>query len=191
MPAALFFTGALLVGLVAWWIVMRRRQDSAWREFAHDLGGQFTGGGPFRPSKVEAHVGQRTVTLDTYSVPSGDSTTQYTRLRAPVPEAAGFQFVIFREGLVGKLDKALGAQDIEVGVPDFDHDFVIQSNDVAKVRSLLADARIRQLIQEQRSTRLALKGDRLDFDTQGVIKDAPRLKSMLALFSIILRQLGA
>lgn len=127
--------------------------------------------------------------LDAYSVPSGDGSTAYTRIRAPLQRKDGFQFTVFREGLIGKLDKALGAQGIELGVPDFDRDFILQSNDEARLRSLLADVKIRQLIQGQRSIRFGLKGEALLFEVQGMIKEVNRLKSLFELFGETLDRL--
>ena len=191
MTMPLIFTGALVIALIAWTIFGRRRLDSAWQQLAEQVGGQYVGGGLFRSGKVQATSGGSTITLDTYSVGAGDSSTQYTRIRAPLQNAGHFEFTVFREGLIGKLDKALGAQDIHIGVPDFDHDFVIQGNDEAKVRTLLAGACIRQLIQEQKSIRLTLKGDLLRFEAQGVIKDLPRLKALFDLFAALLQRLQA
>ncbi len=189
MIPSLIVTGALIVALVVGTWVARYRRNSAWRQLATDMGAEFVPGGLFAWSKVQAHVRQTTVTLDTYSVPSGDSNTTYTRMRAPLLNQDGFNFSVFREGLVAKLDKKLGMKDIGIGVPDFDREFVIQANDESRVRTLLADAGIRELIRAQPHIRLALvKGD-LRFEAQGVIRDVPRLKSLFDLFERLLNQL--
>jgi hypothetical protein len=187
--ASIIVFGIFMIGLVAWVVIGRQRREAAWQQFAQEIGGQFIQGGLFRNSKVQAHIHQWTLTLDTYSVPSGDSSTTYTRITAPLQNKGGLQFTIFREGLVAKLDKKLGMKDLEIGVPDFDDAFVIQGSDQNKVSALLAGAKIRQLIQEQRSITLALKEDSLRFHTQGVIRDVPRLKSLFELFSEVLNQL--
>jgi hypothetical protein len=171
-------------------VLSKRGQDTAWRQVATDLGADFMQGGLFRKSQVIAHIKQWTLTLDTYSVPSGDSNTTYTRLRAPLENRDGFQFTLFREGLVGKLDKALGMKDIEIGVADFDHDFIVQSNNEAKVRMMLSNARIRQLIQDQPRIRLMIRKDALYFEAQGVIRDVARLRSLFDLFTETLNQLA-
>jgi hypothetical protein len=177
--------------VVLGFIILRSQQDKSWRQFAADIGGEFTPGGAFRSSKVLAHARQWTITLDTYSVPSGDSSTAYTRIVAPFHSPDAFEFRIFREGLVGKLDKALGMKDIEIGLADFDRDFIIQSNNDVRVRALLADVKIRQLIQAQHSIQLQAKSDSLRFDAQGVIRDVERLKSLFELFGEMLERLKA
>jgi hypothetical protein len=186
---SLILTAVLLVGLVVWMVVARQKRDASWRQLAAELGASFVKGGLFQGSKVLASFQNWTITLDTYSVPSGDSNTTYTRIRAPFENRDDLQLRIVREGLFGKLGKVLGAQDLEIGVPEFDKDFIVQGSNEMKVRSLLADAKIRGLIEGQRSISLTVKGGDLRFETQGVIQDIPRLKSLFELFKELLPRL--
>ena len=179
------FGVVVTIGIV-WIVISRQKQDAAWRQLAAETGAEFIQVGIFRANKVLAQVRDRTVTLDTYSVPSGDSSTVYTRMRAPYQNKDGFKFTIFRTGFVSKLDKALGAQDIIIGDTDFDRDFVIQGNNESRVKALFAHQVIRQMIQGQKSIRLGLKDDELRFEAQGVIRDVERLKSLFALFKELL-----
>jgi len=124
----------ILVILVIVVSQMRRQQlATAWKQFANEIGAELIEGGFFRSSKVQARVKEWTVTLDTYSVSSGDSSENYTRIKTSIQDKDGFWFSIFRTGLVAKLDKALGAQKIDVGDPDFDQAFTIRSNNESKV----------------------------------------------------------
>jgi hypothetical protein len=183
------FLGAVVVVVVIWMVISRQKRDAAWMQLASEIGAEFIKGGFFRSSKVEAHVNEWTITLDTYSVPSGDSNTLYTRIKAPFDNKDGYQFTLARKGLVSKLDKALGAKDIELGDADFDRDFYIRGKDEARIRALFANLRIRQLIEGQRSIRLGIKNNDLIFETQGEIKDVERLKSLFELFREMLPQL--
>ncbi len=184
------FAVLLLAAVIVWWVLSRRMQGAAWKELARDVGAEYVPGGLFRSSKVVARLRGSTLTLDTYSVPSGDSSTTYTRIRAPLEIRDGFQFTVFREGLVGKIDKALGMQDLEIGIPEFDDAFVVRANDETRVRALLSNTKVRQLIQAQRSLRLSIdKTNELHFEQQGVIRDSERLKSLFALFDAALEQL--
>src|SRR5947199_210805 len=83
--------------------------------------GGFWGGG-----KVQAHVGPWTVTLDTHVVSNGETSTTYTRMRAPYVNPDGFRFTIYRKGFFSDLGKLLGMQDIEVGDPEFDEAFILK-----------------------------------------------------------------
>src|SRR4051812_41206216 len=98
-----------------------------WQQLSEEIGAEFVEGGFWKGSKVQAHVGPWTVTLDNgYSDEDGESRT--TRLRAPYVNPEGYRFKIYRNGYFD-LGKLFGMQDIEVGDPEFDEAFVIQGND--------------------------------------------------------------
>jgi len=180
----------ILVILVIVVSQMRRQQlATAWKQFANEIGAELIEGGFFRSSKVQARVKEWTVTLDTYSVSSGDSSENYTRIKTSIQDKDGFWFSIFRTGLVAKLDKALGAQKIDVGDPDFDQAFTIRSNNESKVRSLFSNLKIRQMLQAQKSITIAIRKNELHLETRGVIRDVERLKSLFELFKETLNQL--
>jgi hypothetical protein len=116
-------------------------KDEVWRQLSKEIGAEFVEGGFWKGSKVQAHVGHWTVTLDRNT----DGESQATRLRAPYISPEGFRFTIYRKNLFSDLGKFLGMQDIEVGDPEFDEAFIIKGNDVSKVRELFANPKIRQM----------------------------------------------
>ena len=177
-------------------------KDEVWRQLSQEMGAEFIDGGFWKGSKVQVHVKPWTITLDTYSESSGESSVTYTRMRAPYINPEGFRFTIYRKGIFSALGKLLGMQDIEVGDPDFDEAFIIKGNDESKVVSLFSDTRIRQMIQDQPKIRLDVKDsegwfgptfpedvDEVRFQIAGVIKDIKRLKALFELFAAILDQL--
>jgi len=177
-------------------------QEEVWRQLCSEIGAEFVEGGFWRGNKVQARVKEWTVTLDTYTVSTGNTHITYTRMRAPYVNKDGFRFTIYRKGLFSELGKRLGMQDIEVGDPEFDRDYVIKGNDESKVLALFGNLRIRQLIQAQPSIELQVKDDEgwfstsfpegvdeLYFQVVGVIKDVERLKSLYELFAETLNHL--
>jgi hypothetical protein len=174
-------------------------KDEVWRQLSEEIGAEVVQGGFWKGgSKVQAHVGPWTVTLDIYD----DGESQATRLRAPYVNPEGFRFTIYRKGLFSDLGKLLGMQDIEVGDPEFDEAFIIKGNDESRVRDLFANSKVRQMIQDQPKMRLTVKDsegwfgpkfpenvDELHFQVIGVIKDVDRLKSLFDLFAAVLDQL--
>ncbi len=177
-------------------------KKEVWRQFAEEIGAEFVDGGFWKGNKVVARVEDWTITLDTYTVSTGQSSITYTRLRAPFVNRDGFRFAIYRKGPLSKLGKALGMQDIEVGYPELDREFIIKGNDQAKVHALFSNERMRELIRSQRSIRLQIKEikkrrreglpegtEELHFQVTGVIKDIPRLKSLYELFALTLNRL--
>ena len=136
-------------------------RDEIWQQFAAAVGGSLTEGGFMKGgSKVQAAHGQWMVTLDNYVVSTGKSAVIFTRMRAPYVNPDGFQFTIYRRGIFSDLGKWLGMQDVNVGVPQFDADFVIKGNDEAKLRRLFADARLRDLINAQPNINFSREGRR-------------------------------
>jgi hypothetical protein len=179
-------------------------RDEIWQQLAAAIGGDFTPGSFWSSgSKVEAAHGQWRVTLDTYTVSTGKSSITYTRMRAPYVNPDGFRFNIYRRGIFSNLGKMLGMQDVTVGVPQFDDDFIIKGNDEAKLRRLFGDARLRDLISAQPDINFSVKDDEgfwgahllpegvdeLYFQVTGVIKDVDRLKQLFDLFAETLDEL--
>jgi hypothetical protein len=178
-------------------------KDEVWRQLSEEIGAEVVQGGFWKGgSKVQAHVGPWTVTLDTYTVSSGHSHVTFTRMRAPYVNPEGFRFTIYRKEFFSDLSKLLGMQDIEVGEPEFDEAFIIKGNGEDRVRGLFANPKIRQMIQAQPKIRLDVKDsegwfgpkfpenvDELHFQVVGVIKDVERLKALFDLFATVLDQL--
>lgn len=181
-------------------------KDEVWRRLAEEIDADFIDGGFWKGSKVEAHVGPWTVTLDTYTVSGGDPSTPssctYTRMRAPYVNPEGFRFTIYRQGLLSGLGKLLGMQDIEVGDPEFDEAFIVQGTNESRVRELFAVPKLRALVLEQPQIQLTVKEsqgwfgpsypegvDELHFQVVGVIKEVDRLKALFDLFAAVLDRL--
>ena len=177
-------------------------KDEVWRQLSQEIRAEFVGGGFWKGNKVQAHVGPWTITLDTYTVSDGHSSTTFTRMRAPYVNPEGFRFTIYRKGFFSDLGKFLGMQDIEVGDFEFDEAFIIKGNDEGKLCGLFANPKIRQMIQDQPKIRLEVKDsegwfgpkfpenvDELHFQVVGVIKDVERLKALFDLFAAVLDQL--
>src|SRR3954452_14557103 len=132
-------------------------KDEVWRQLSQEIGAEYVEGGFWKGKKVQAHVGPWTITLDTHTESSGESSVTYTRLRAPYVNPEGFRFTIYRRGFFSDLGKLMGMQNIEVGDPEFDAAFVIKGNDEPNVRSLFGDARVRSLIAAQPQMWLQVK----------------------------------
>jgi hypothetical protein len=173
-----------------------------WNQLAQGINATYVDGGFFGRDKVVATTGQWTVTLDTFTVSAGRSSTTYTRMRAPYVNKDGFWFRFYRAGLFTPLGEILGLHDIKIGEANFDDAFVLKANDEQKVRQLLSNPAIKQLMNMQPQIRVEVKDDEgwfgghfpqgvdeLYFVTHGVIKDIDRLEALFDLFSEILHQL--
>ena len=171
-----------------------------WRQLSREVGGQFHEGGFFTPSAVQARTDDWIITLDTDTQGDDSTNITHTRLRAPYFNPEGFRFEIYRASIFSDLGKALGMQDIEVGHPRFDRDFVIKGNAPGRVRRLFDNEKIRHLIDAQPKIHLSVKGhdgwlskfpagvDELHFQSTGTIKDLAQLRTLFDLFAEVLQQ---
>jgi hypothetical protein len=177
-------------------------RDEVWEQFARDIGANFDPGGCFRPGVVRAQTREWTVTLDTYTVSTGKSSTVYTRMRAPYVNRDGFRFDVSRKRVFTGIAKYFGMQDVEIGDPWFDEEFVVQGTDVGRLQRLFANRRIRELLQAQPNVHFSVKDDEgwfgttfpegvdeLHFLALGVIKDTERLRGLFDLFAEVLDEL--
>ncbi|MBK1813172.1 DUF3137 domain-containing protein [Clostridium sp. YIM B02505] len=174
-----------------------------WQQLAREINADYVYNGIWKGDRVEAHVDNWTVVLDTYVVSTGKSTITYTRMRAPFVNLDNFYFKIYRSGIFSGIGKMFGMEDINVGYPQFDDAFIIKGNSESKVKALFANDNIRRLIEYQPSISLEIKDDEgyfkshfpdgvdeLYFNVVGVIKDVERLKELYELFAEVLKELS-
>ena len=142
------------------------------------------------------------VTLDTNVVPAGAAASVVTRMRAPFAGGRGFRFKLQRRDLLDALAARLRIHSSETGQADFDREFVVRSDDDAKVRRLFADPDIRRLIRSQPSVNMELRGDdgpfgaslpegvdELVLRASGFVTNAEQLRRLFALFALTLDRL--
>jgi len=177
-------------------------KEEVWARLSDEIEADFVDGGFLRGDKIIAKVKEWVITLDTYTVSNGKTSTTLTRMRAPYVNKDGFRFKIYRKGFFSNFGKLFGLQDIEVGFSEFDEEFIIKGNDTEKLSKLFSNSKIRELIQLQRDISLEVKDDEgwfgtefpqgvdeLYFQVYGIIKDVDRLKNLYYLFAEILNQL--
>jgi len=173
-------------------------REEIWRQLCDVIGGEYVEGRFWKGGKVQVRHGEWTIVLDTFESGGGPNSgsTTYTRVRAPYVNKDGFRFTIYRKSVFSGIGKALGMQDVEVGYPEFDKEFIIQGNDEDKLRALFANPRIRQLIEMQPDVYLTVQDnegwfgkhfpkdvDELYLRVTGGLKDLERLTTFYYLFA--------
>lgn len=179
-----------------------KSRKEAWQKVAEEMGFQLVEGGFFKTDKIIGTLYDWTITLDTYTVSTGKSAVTYTRIRAPYKYKDDFQFKIYRKGIFSNLGKIFGTQDVEVGLPSLDENFIIQGNDQGKMKTLFTHESIRKIIEGQERIRLEVQEKdgfmgtkfpegvrQLYFQDTGVIKEEKRLVALFYLFGEVLRRL--
>jgi hypothetical protein len=181
-------------------------KDEIWSQIAADIGGEFIEGGFWGKDVLVYRHDEWQILLDTYTVTTSTgkttSSTTYTRMRAPYVNKDGLYFKIYPEGFFSSIGKFFGMQDLEIGNPYFDDAFIIKGNNLEAIRRLLADDKIKALIQQQPRIHFEIRDDEgwfgsafpegvdeLYFQCVGVIKETERLKSLFELFSLTLMRL--
>jgi hypothetical protein len=183
------------------WFGRQRRE--VWQELARRTHGTFVSGGFWKDDRVQVPLDPWTITLDTYTVSAGQhSHITYTRIRAPYRNSSQFRFKIYRKTIFSALGKLLGMQDVPVDHPEIAQTFVVKGSDEMRVRELLDDAPLRELLVRSMSGVLQVNdkegwfgpkypadSDLLYFQVQGVVKDLDQLLNLVDLFALCLDRL--
>jgi hypothetical protein len=175
-------------------------QKEIWQQLAKELDAQFVEG-LLSGYKIKARHKNWIITLDTYPT-GGTASATVTRIRAPFVNKDGFHFEIYRRSIFTSIAEAFSSQSIETGFPEIDEYFKVKSDDENKVRELLSNPRLRQLLVAQEDIHFLVKDDEgwfgtdfpegvdeLYFEVLGVIRDLDRLKTLYELFAETLNQL--
>lgn len=176
-----------------------KNKINIWQELANETNGTFKEGYSWRSDSNTINYKNWTIISDNYRLWSGKHSTQMTRVIAPITLTDNFKFEIYREGFVRKVEKLFGAQDIEIGYADFDKAFTIKSNNELKIKTLLRNKEIRNLISSQADVNIQISNNQgiwekelpknefeLSYFMDGKIQDIEILKSLIELFKLIL-----
>jgi heat shock protein HtpX len=184
--------------------IWRRSKTAVWSQVARDIGGTYQEGGSGGRGVLRYKSGESEITVDTYEESNEDSTTIHTRMTAPFENKYALYFKVYRVGFCASIGTFFGMQDIHIGSRHFDHEFIIQGNDDEKIRWLLKDATVTDLIRAAIPAALIPLGqpalgsssfgvryrDQLFFECCGVVSDENQLKTLFDLFRATLARLA-
>jgi hypothetical protein len=170
-----------------------------WYDFASEVGGAYqeVEGGLWGQthSRVAVAAGDWAIILEARERQEGQySSATYTLIRAPFVSNDWFRFKLTRR------PKPSEASDPSVTYPEFEREFMISGTEESKVRALIANARIRELVQRQPSINLQVihpwwplphRKRELRFEERGVIRHVARLETLFELFGETLNHLCA
>ena len=180
--------------------IFRPEKRAVWKKFCEMTEADFVPGrGLMGKDAIRSYHKNWVIVIDTYK--QGKRPT-FTRIRAEYVNADSFYFRIYRRKAFSGINKLLGMQDIVVGYPAFDKDFIIQGNDERKLKMLFNHDRIRRLISWQPDIHLESEVDNdwmidedrmgiglLSFKVMGIITDLNRLHDLYDLFAELLNHL--
>ncbi len=177
----------VFAGIVALVLVLnytsRQARLKAWGELAGNTGLTCESGGVFSPIRVTGTYRGHGLILDTFTRSSGKNSQTYTRILLSANNPSNLALAIYEEGVMSKVGKALGMQDIQVGDADLDRRFIVKGRPEDAVVNLFAFGNLRQRLLDARSLNLTLNGDQVRFEARGVELDIGRLQSLFDLMS--------
>lgn len=146
-----FFVGVVVVILIAILTIVAtnaaHKRDGQLQELARKLGGRLQAGSLF--SFPELRFPHRGLVVTFKYSPGGENESTKTHLTIPWPNGR-LRCEIFLEGPLSGLRKLMGMQDIEIGSPHFDRQFIITGNHEAAIKAFLtpeAQARVLELLR--------------------------------------------
>ena len=162
-----------------------------------------------RKNEVRIRYKLWTITLDTYNSAWGREDDPYwTRMRAPYVSRDGFRFEIYPTGFMAALvwtgiGTWLRLKKVNSGFPQMAEKLQVRANNEQKLRALLSNPRIRQLLDQDNTIHLLTKRQRswffaltsrsiyeLYYDCPSVIVDLERLTFLYRIFAEMLDQLS-
>ena len=173
-------------------IITGKSEDEVWKIIADQLNSKDDNLNYTAQFSTQNHF----VTLDIDIHPdAGDENGKpLTSFSAKLPDDTSFRFKIEKQGLKQEIGKLFGMQDVIIGNADFDKKFLIQSNDVSKVKELLNNAEVSAALLKEPVVDFAIREHRigankeivLHLDIKGGITEPHKLKSIFVPFKIVL-----
>jgi len=137
--------------------------------------------------------------LDTFVVSQGESGSfLYTRVQVPFSNPQGLSFKIYRESILSSVGKLFKMQDIEIGDSAFDSKFIIKGNDEGKIKLLLDDAVLKNLMYQQPDILFEVQFEKvfkfkkvcmLYFQCEGIIRAMSQLETLFQMFAVTLTRM--
>ncbi|MEA3323691.1 MAG: hypothetical protein U9Q37_00920 [Euryarchaeota archaeon] len=167
------------------------KEDDPWKQFSREIDAEYRSW--WNGTEVVANVKNRAITFHSiYNVGDDDFLSNRDIVSASYLSKDGFQFNIYRKGVFSKIGELLGMRmNMDVGYLEFERDFIIKSNNEFKVRALLANPIIRQLIIQSLTTTggFSLNRDELKLVSK-IGSGVAQLRSFYKLFEETLNHLS-
>jgi len=123
-----------------------------------------------------------------YYSSGGQHPQYYTRLLYTLAAPPPFKFKVYLEGVLQKLGKKLGGQDVQSGDPRFDGVFIVKASDELRAQMVLGDAALREAMlqlkdlgQSKHTVLETQKQGALQIEKMNWIEAPEELRSLVAL----------
>jgi len=176
-------------------------KENIWKSFSEQTGGTFFEGQYGMLDGTIISYKNWKIVFDYYDLYSGKFNERFTRIFVSIVSLDDFRFEIYNNGIIRSIEKIFGAQDIEIGIKEFDKRFILKANNGFKLKKLLINPQIRQLLEMQNEVNFEISNYKgiweketqdleLSFFVKGEIKSIETLSSLLDLFKLVLDNLA-
>ncbi len=206
-----FVAGSILLSFGLVWF-MRKWQLDGMRRVASELGYEFQSGGAtitdsaafgasspeavsiltkivsfLAPWKIRGDDSGHSLSIYTITRGSGRSRSTYTVVEMGVSPRETQNFHISREGILSKIGKALGGQDIQTDDPEFDPKVRVKGGDADALRRLLSDPGLRGAILSalEAYPALEISGTSIKFERSGIITKTDFYRALIPTMSAL------
>lgn len=180
-------------------MIFKRREkmpskEEAWKALAARRDGTIVLTKKEKVKEVRFRQDPFELVLDTYTQSTGESSQTYTRGRVLFPIRDEFRFKVYRRSVFSDVGKYFGMQDIDVGQPEFDRDFIVKSDSAGRVQAWLLRSRVHNALLTLKSGRFEVRKYKkrgvdttnlreLRYSVAGVLREAEKLDAIVELFA--------
>jgi len=133
-----FFAVFLIVFLVVWMGFSKKKSFSeTLQSVSSELNLKYHPGSWSRQPFAEGVYGGRRVKIEAYTCRSGENSSIKTRIIVEHNGKATAEMMLYKEGVLTKIGKALGMQDIQLGNTEFDEKFLVKGKNPVQVKDIL------------------------------------------------------
>ena len=185
---------------------LKKKELNIWKVFSDETNAKFISAKYDQSAKTEIIYDNWKIIFDNYInyivVGNSSSEKTYTRVVVPYESIDNFRFEIYNNGLIRNIEKFFGTQDVELGISKFDKKFIIKSNNEFKIKNLLQNLEIRNLIESLKDVNIETSNKKgiweqelpekqfeLSFYVLNEIKNTSELKELLKLLKLLIDQL--
>lgn len=186
--AVIGVVGVAVAAALQW----NRKRREIWSRFAAERGGVHrvpSGWFTRERERIELVMHEVWLVLETYSTGSGKNRTDYTRWAASSTYPNGPRCKVYREGFFSSIGKALGTQDVVLGVdPAFDEAYMVKCDRPEVVRQLWSPQAMQHLLRWFPNGTVEADGTTVALTETGVASDPARMQAGLDLISDLARR---
>jgi hypothetical protein len=185
------FIGGIFGAVIYMAARTNKEMAQGWADFGLRSGMAFTKGDFFKVSRLDGEYRHRPAVITHFTRGSSKHSRTYMTISLTLASPPQAAFNLFPAGHTLDLGKLFGSpmQDVQIGTPEFDNDFVIQGQPPEYISNLLGpDLTLQDLIRQLKSqwfTRLVLQNGVLIYTQYSIETSADTLEQLIALTSDI------